>query len=99
DIAQKTVAAGALDGGAGEHGAEPGIVEPCKLGETRRRQFHPRQKRRFMPGLGKLVPRAPRETIVAAEDAVADKRTQFVRDRPLVLDRQIRDAAPRIELI
>ena len=52
-----------------------------------------------MPGLGKLVPRAHRETIVAAEDAVADKRTQFVRDRPLVLDRQIRDAAPRIEFV
>src|SRR5690349_10122782 len=52
-----------------------------------------------MPGLGELVPWADRETIVAAEDAVADQRAQFLRDRPLMLDRQIRDAAPRIELI
>src|ERR1051326_5923949 len=52
-----------------------------------------------MPGLGELVPRAHREAIVAAEDAVADQRAQFLRDRPLMLDREIGDAAPRIELI
>src|SRR5690349_16050596 len=52
-----------------------------------------------MPGLRKFVPRTHGEAIVAAEDAVADQRPQFLRDRPLMLDRQIRDAAARIELI
>src|SRR5947209_12937326 len=46
---------------------------------------------------GKLVPRTNRQAIVAAENPVADQRAQFVRDRPLVLDRQVGDAAPRIE--
>ena len=44
-----------------------------------------------------LVPRTDGETIVAAIDAVAHQRPQFARDRTLVLDGQIRNAAPRIE--
>ena len=46
---------------------------------------------------GEFVPRADREAIVATIDPVADQRPQLDRDHPLVLDRQIRDAAPRIE--
>ena len=56
-----------------------------------------RRKLRLAPGLRELVPRAHRETIVAAIDAVAHQRAQLARDRTLVLDRQVRDAAPRIE--
>ena len=47
--------------------------------------------------VGEAVPRADREAIVAAIDAVADRRPEFLRDRPLMLDREIGDAAPRIE--
>ena len=49
------------------------------------------------PGLGELVPGADREAVVAAEDAVADAFAQLRRDVPLVLDRQVGDAAPAIE--
>src|SRR6185312_11490720 len=37
--------------------------------------------------------------IVAAEDAVADQWPELVRDRALVLDRQVGNAAPRVELV
>ena len=46
---------------------------------------------------GEPVPRAHRQAIVAAVDAVADRLAEFVRDRPLVLDRQVGNAAPRID--
>src|SRR5690606_23712682 len=44
-----------------------------------------------------LVPGTDGETIVAAVDPVPHQRPQLLRDLPLVLDREIRDAAPRIE--
>ena len=74
-----------------------GIVEPGQLGETRRGQRGARQEVGFVGRAREFVPGADREAIVAAIDAVADQRAQLVRDRPLVLDRQIGDAAPRIE--
>ncbi len=46
-----------------------------------------------------LVPRADREAVVAAVDAVADRGAKLDRDRPRVLDRQVRDAAARVELV
>ena len=51
------------------------------------------------PGLRELVPGADGEAIVAAVDAVADRVAEFARDRALVLDGKIGDAAPRIELV
>src|SRR5439155_2148514 len=52
-----------------------------------------------MPGAREFVPWTNRQAIVAAENAVADRRPQFMGDRPLMLDSQIRDAAPRVETI
>ena len=46
-----------------------------------------------------LVPRADGEAVVAAIDAVAHAAAELARDRALVLDREIGDAAPRIELV
>src|SRR5215204_2638165 len=46
-----------------------------------------------------LVPGTKELAIVAAEDAVADSRPQVFRDRPLELDRQVGDAAARVELV
>ena len=78
--------------------AEPRVVEREQLGQPRRGQLGARQERAVARGArGELVPRAHREAIVAAVDAVADRLAEFLRDRPLVLDRQVRDAAPRIE--
>src|SRR5262249_41665634 len=45
----------------------------------------------------KFVPWADRQAIVAAKDAVSHKRPEFARDRALVFDRKVRNAATRIE--
>src|SRR3546814_12835720 len=49
--------------------------------------------------LGKFVPRADGEAIIAAIDAVADPAPQRDGDRAIMLDREIGDAAPRIEAV
>src|SRR5262249_19094142 len=49
--------------------------------------------------LGEAVPRADELAVVAAVDAIADEGTQLLRNRALVLDREIGDAAARVELV
>ena len=49
--------------------------------------------------LCELVPRTDELAVVAAVDTVAHQRSQVFRDRPRMLDRQVRNAAARIELI
>ena len=44
-----------------------------------------------------LVPRARQLAVVAAVDAVAHRGAEFLGNRTVVLDRQVADAAPRIE--
>ncbi|KAI1693817.1 hypothetical protein DdX_20462 [Ditylenchus destructor] len=46
-----------------------------------------------------LVPRAHCKAIVAAIDAIADPLAKLLRDRPFQLDREVGDAAARIEPI
>ena len=75
------------------------VVEPRQLGEIRRAQVVARGEFCLVAGLRELVPRADREAIVAAIDAVADGFAKFARDRSLVLDGEIGNAAPRIELV
>ena len=98
-IAHEAVAADALDGRLAEQRAERRIVEPCKLLQQWSLQFRAGCKARLAARLRELVPRADREAIVAAIDAIAHQRPQVARDRALVLDREIRDAAPRIETV
>ena len=50
-------------------------------------------------GIGEFVPRAHGKAIVTAIDAIAEGFAKLLRDRPLMLDREIGDAPPRIELI
>ena len=75
------------------------VVEPGQFGERRRAQRRARRKLRLAAGVREFVPRADRQAIVAAVDAVAHQRPQLARDRALVLDGEIGDAAPRIEPI
>ena len=98
-IADETVAADALDRRFCKQRAKRRVVEPREIGELRRAQFFARGEFGLAPGLRELVPRAHREAIVAAIDAVADRFAEFVRDRALVLDGEIGNAAPRIELV
>ena len=88
-----------LTGGLGEQRAERRVVEPRELGERGALQLVARGELRLAAGLRELVPRADRQAIVAAVDAVADRGAQLARDRALVLDGEVGDAAPRIELI
>src|SRR6185369_7352395 len=93
------VAARALDRRTSETGAESGVIETGQFGERRRLEILTLLQPRLAPGLRELVPGADGEAVVAAKNAVADFSAQLGRDKPLVLDGQVRDAAPAIELV
>ena len=75
------------------------VVQSGERGQARCRQIGPRQECRLSVRTRELVPGADGEAVVAAVDSVPDSRAQFVRDRATVLNREIADAAPRIEPI
>src|SRR5580693_3988431 len=85
-VAQKPVAADALDRAFRKQRAEAGVVEPRQFGKRRRTQHLAGLKFYLAAGLGEFVPRTDRETIVAAVDAVAHLRAQIARNGALVLD-------------
>src|SRR5690606_16627301 len=68
-----------------------------QIGQPGGAQFLPREKPGFRSDPGELVPRADRQAVVAAIDAVAYRAAELVWDRPLVLNGQIGDAAAGIE--
>jgi hypothetical protein len=49
--------------------------------------------------IGKFIPRTDGQTIVAAIDAIANRGPKFFRDRSLMFNCQIGNAAPGIELV
>ena len=80
----------------------------------RKAGFVPREERRKLRGVEAVadsceirrcrgdcvaVPRAHELAVVAAIDAISDQRAQRFGDAAGELDRQVRDAAPRIELV
>ena len=75
------------------------IVQLEKLGERRRFEIGARLQLLLARRDGELVPWADGETVVAAIDAVADRVAEVVRDRSRVLDREVGDAAARVELV
>src|SRR5262249_10284199 len=87
----------AFDRGPGEHAAECRVVELGEFREAWGGQLGARQEIGLGGGASVFVPRAGREAILAAIDAVAEQRPQLGRDHTLVLDRQVRDAAASIE--
>ena len=99
-IAQESRMADSLDRTAGEPGAKTRIVEARKLGERRRLEIVAGGELRLASSGSELVPRADREAIVAAVDPIADTPRETPRANwPLVLDREVGNAAPRVELI
>src|ERR1700754_4688167 len=62
-------------------------------------QSFTRHELRFAAHLRILVPGANRETVVAAINAIAHQRTELARNRTLVLDGEVGDAAPRVQAI
>src|SRR5271170_1157671 len=98
-IAHEPRPADALDRAFRKQGAKTRIIEPGQFGELRRAQRRACRKPCFMSGLREFVPRAHRQAIVAAINAAADQRAQRARDWTLVLDREVGNAAPRVETI
>ena len=96
-IAHEALPADALDRAAGEQRPERRLVETGELGERRGVEVGARREFRFPPGAGEFVPGADGQTVVAAVDAIADRRSKLTRDRTFVLDREIGDAAARVE--
>src|ERR1700751_721223 len=74
------------------------IRAPAKqLSERRGIEVVPHLEVRMRRSAGEFVPGAHELTVIAAEDAVADRGAQLRRDCGLVLDGEVGDAAPRIE--
>ena len=96
-VADEAVAADALDRRAAKARPEAGVVERQRAPPAAAREIVAGGELRLRAALGELVPRADGEAVVAAIDAIADRGAELVRDRPLVLDGEIGDAAPRIE--
>ena len=76
---------------------KPASSSRARSARLRRLQRGARRELRFAAQLRELVPGADREAVVAAVDAVAHGAAELARDRSLVLDGEIGDAAPRIE--
>ena len=97
-VAHEPVAADALDRRSGETArGSAASSSASRSASAGARSSRARRRRASRAACGELVPRADRQAIVAAIDAVADRRAEFLRDRPLMLDGQVGDAAPRIE--
>src|SRR3546814_8677067 len=89
-----------LDRRPGKDFAKARIVQRQQIRQLRSRKLRAGVERRIArAAVGELVPRAHGETIVAPIDAVADRLAEFGRDRSRMLDRQIGNAPPRIELV
>src|SRR5690606_22154205 len=97
DVAQPALVAAAADRAAlgaaqelllfpGEQLGEGGLVEVVAGAEVR-----------LVGAPRELVPGTHQLAVVAAEDAVADRRAQLLRDPAVVLDGQVGDATPRIQ--
>ena len=77
---------------------KPASSRLSKSASLRRGHFCARQEGAVGLGrLGEAVPRAHRQAIVAAVDAVPHRLAILVRDRTRMLDRQIGNAGPRID--
>src|SRR6185312_6928786 len=79
--------------------AERLIVELEKLGKGRIVALFPHAQFRFARDSREFVPWTDGEAVVAAEDAVAHRFAIRGRDMPFMLDGEVGDAGPRIELV
>ena len=97
NIAHEARGADPLHGVARKQDPKAALIKAKQRFEPRRTEFFARLELQFPRGSGEFVPRADREAIVAAIDAIADGRAEFFRDMALVLDGEVGDAAPRVE--
>src|SRR2546425_11621578 len=98
-IAQPSLVADAANRRAAHALVEFGFAPGEQLGQGGPVEPVPYRKVIFPGNPREPVPWADRLAIVAAVDPVADQRAQLFGNRALVLDGQVRDAAPRVELV
>src|SRR5512132_4518060 len=98
-VAHQAIPSAALDGRAAEPRPERGLVQVRELGELRCGEVGARLQRDVRCRYGELVPGTGGETVVAAVDAVAERAGDLRRDRALVLDREIGDAAAQLDAV
>jgi hypothetical protein len=96
-VAQETGEFHALDRRAAEHGGEAFGREREQVVEGEGGDLVAGHEQDLATGLSETIPRAELEADVAAVDALADAGAEVARDDALVLDRLIRDAAPRVD--
>src|SRR5262245_40464024 len=99
EIAQPPLVADAADGRALQAPVEVGLGPGEQLDQRGAVEAVARLEVLLGARLGEAVPWTDELTVVAAIDAVADKGTQLLRNRALVLDREVRDAAAGVELV
>src|SRR5437870_1192658 len=99
DVAQPPLMADAADGRAFEALIEFALGPREEAHEHRVVEVVAHREVGIVRGLRVLVPRTDDLAVVASIDAVAHERTQLFGDRPEVLDREIGDAAARVELV
>src|SRR5919197_2770403 len=99
EVAQPAFVTDAPDRRAGEALVEVALRPAEEFNHGRSIEPIARLEVRFIGRLRKPIPWADELAVVAAVDPVADERPQLFRDGALVLDREIRDAAARIELV
>src|SRR3954447_19518417 len=98
NVAQPALVADAADGRAAQALVEFGLRPAEKVHQGRAVEPMARREIILGRGLREAVPWTDELAIVAAVHPVADERPQLFRYRALVLDREIGDAAPCIEL-
>src|SRR5690349_11054418 len=98
-VAHEAVAADALDCRPAEHVAESRIVQPCQLHQPRRRDIGWCTQLFMRCRPGETVPWADCQAVITTVYAIAHQRSQLMRDRSWMLDREIRYAARCIEAI
>src|SRR3989338_3911472 len=98
-IAEKASALGPGNGARAKTAAKLLFAQQKKRNQLRREETLPRIKGLFPGRLRFNVVRTNLLANVAAEDVVAHQRAEMLWNRSLELDRQIRDAAARVEYI
>src|SRR5688500_13242835 len=99
EVAQPALVADAPDRRAAQPLVELGLAPREQLDQRGLVQPIARFEVLFIAQLRKSIPRTHDLAVVAAVHPVADERAQLLRGGALVLDGEVRDAAPRIELV
>src|SRR5436190_8522379 len=99
EVAQPALVADAPDRRAAQALVELGLRPAEELDQRRAVEAVAHLEVRLVARLREAVPGADELAIVAAVNPVANQRPQLYRDRAFVLDREIRDAAARVELV